>query len=302
MKTNIIKGFKVFNPDWTCRDYDFKIGVNADGSTVAVGTEHTFSGDVELCLSGFHFCEKLTDCFSYYSFDPANKVAIVEGEGCSELKDDCSKRAAKVLRVVSEISWVELLVLANEGNSNTGYSNTGNSNTGNSNTGNSNTGNRNTGNSNTGNSNTGNSNTGNSNTGNSNTGYRNTGNSNTGNWNTGDSNTGNSNTGNSNTGNWNATDKETGYFNSFRAKEVRVFNKPCDSALWEAADKPDFLFFALTYWCAEENKTKSYAYKEAFLVSWLAADKTDRVKVKELPNFDEEVFFEISGIRVSDYD
>lgn len=37
-------------------------------------------------------------------------------------------------------------------------------------------------------------------------------------------------------------------------------------------------------------------YKEAFKLSWDNADPEDRIKVKDLPNFDAEVFFEISGI------
>jgi hypothetical protein len=37
-------------------------------------------------------------------------------------------------------------------------------------------------------------------------------------------------------------------------------------------------------------------YKEAFKLSWDYADPEDRIKVKELPNFDAEIFYEISGI------
>lgn len=72
--------------------------------------------------------------------------------------------------------------------------------------------------------------------------------------------------------------------------------------MWDSAYKPKFLFFRLTYWCEKENKQKTKSYKEAFMASWMQADKQDRMRVKDLPNFDEGVFFEISGIRVSDYE
>mgnify|MGYP006267288197 FL=1 len=40
-----MKGYKGFNPDWTCRDFKFEVGKTF---------EH--KGDVSLCNSGFHFC------------------------------------------------------------------------------------------------------------------------------------------------------------------------------------------------------------------------------------------------------
>lgn len=126
----VIKGFKVFNPDWTCRDYDFKTGIGEGDLPSAIGTTHIHNSDVELCSKGFHFCERITDCFSYYPFNTKNKVAIVEGTGCSESGEGCSKRSAKILRIVSEINWADLLVIANNGVDNTGHSNTGDRNTG----------------------------------------------------------------------------------------------------------------------------------------------------------------------------
>ena len=217
----MIKGFKVFNADWTCRGFKYEVG-------------KTYEEDVipSVCSRGFHFCKLPKDCFNYYSFDHSNKVAEVIALGdISEKGDKCSTNKIQIIR---EIHWSELLSLVNMGKGNTGLGNsgdhnTGNYNTGNSNTGNSNTGNRNTGNSNTGNDNTGdhntgyyntgnrntgNSNTGNSNTGNRNTGYYNTGYHNTGNYNTGDHNTGNRNTGDHNTGNYNTGDHNTGNRNT----------------------------------------------------------------------------------------
>ena len=183
------------------------------------------------------------------------------------------------------------------------------------NTGNSNAGNRNTGNSNAGNWNTGYSNAGYSNAGNWNAGYRNTGNSNAGDWNAGNRNTGNSNAGDWNTGDWNTGDWNTGYFNTDTHGTVRAFNKDCPRDEWENSEKPDFLYFSVTEWIFEydmsdqekiDNPTfhttggylKSYEYQEAFQKSWNAASEEDRKKVESLPNFDADIFLEISGIDI----
>ena len=61
-----VKGYKVFNPDWTCRGFQYEVG-------------KIFEEDVKpsCCDRGFHFCEKAADCFSYYSFNSENRVAEV---------------------------------------------------------------------------------------------------------------------------------------------------------------------------------------------------------------------------------
>ena len=144
-------------------------------------------------------------------------------------------------------------------------------------------------------------------------GYQNTGNQNTGNWNTGNQNTGDWNTGNQNTGNWNTGNRNTGFFNTISPDTVLVFNRPCARELFDITYKPSFLFFDLTYWVDESNMTdaekaadpdfhirggqlRKKEYKQAFRESWDKADEVDRERVRELPNFDAEIFFEISGI------
>jgi len=53
-----IKGFKAFNPDWTCRGFQYEVG-------------KTYEEDVtpSVCNIGFHFCKQAKDCFNYYSFN-----------------------------------------------------------------------------------------------------------------------------------------------------------------------------------------------------------------------------------------
>ena len=76
-----VKGYKVFEPDWTCREFQYEIGETY---------EH--EGEIELCNAGFHFCERLIDCFSYYEFNPKNKVAEVEVLGEIEHRKKVYKR------------------------------------------------------------------------------------------------------------------------------------------------------------------------------------------------------------------
>ena len=215
-----VKGYKVFNPDWTCIGFQYKVG-------------ETFEDDVtpKCCSRGFHFCTKASDCFSYYVFNPENKVAEVLALGTVDTVPYNTKCCTNKIQIVREISWQELLDIVNTGKGCTGFCNTGDRNTGNWNTGNYNTGDWNTGDRNTGNWNTGNYNTGDRNTGDRNTGDWNTGDWNTGDWNTGNYNTGrwntgNRNTGNRNTGNRNTGDRNTGDWNTGR----------CNTGDWNTGD------------------------------------------------------------------
>lgn len=211
MSNNVINnepvhGYKVFNPDWTCRDFQYEVG-------------KTFEENVKpsCCGRGFHFCKEAIDCFNYYAFNPKNKVAEVIALG--ELDTDGDKSCTNKIQIVREVPWIEVLTIVNIGKENTGIGNTGNCNAGNENTGDWSSGYWNSGTGNAGDGNTGDFNTGNWNTGNGNTGYKNTGDSNIGDENTGDSNIGNENTGkrnigDSNTGDWNKSSFNTGCFNT----------------------------------------------------------------------------------------
>ena len=204
----------------------------------------------------------------------------------------------------------------NTGDYNTGDYNTGSYNTGSYNTGYRNTGDRNAGNWNTGDHNTGNWNTGYRNTGDRNTGYRNTGDYNTGDYNTGDYNTGKLNTGKLNTGSYNTGDRNTGYFNTITPQTILVFNKEVLRKDWDKAIKPHFIFnIELTYWVSESEmgdedkkadpdfyirggQLRKRTYKDAWRLAYDSASKEDIELLKALPNFDADIFEEITGIRV----
>ena len=142
-----MKGFKVFNPDWTCRGFQFEVG-------------KIYEEDVKpmVCDRGFHFCEKAADCFDFYSFNPENKVAEVEALG--EVDSDGKKSCTDKIHIIRELTWHEVLDLVNLGKDCTGLCNSGDWNSGNRNSGDWNSGDWNSGDWNSGNRNSGNRNSG----------------------------------------------------------------------------------------------------------------------------------------------
>jgi hypothetical protein len=113
----MVKGYKVFNPDWTCKGKQYTC-------------PGTFEEDVNpsVCNVGMHFCKNAADCFRYYDFDPNNHVAEVIAHGTvAEGEDKC---ATNKLEIVREIPWAEVLEIVNTGKACTGRCNSGNRNSG----------------------------------------------------------------------------------------------------------------------------------------------------------------------------
>ena len=287
-----IKGYKVFNPDWTCRDFQYEVG-------------KTFEDDVtpKCCSRGFHFCTKASDCFNYYDFNHENKVAEVLALGMVDTESGDTKCCTNKIQIVREISWQELLTIVNTGKDCTGLCNTGNRNTGNRNTGDCNTGDRNTGDCNTGDCNTGDCNTGN----------RNTGNRNTGDCNTGDC----------NTGDWNLSSFNTGCFMTEEQK-IMLFDKPTDwtyrdwinsDARYALAHIPkNVVEWVSSYDMTDEEKEKYPTYEttggylkvldesESAQIWWDGLTDGSKDIIKSLPNFDAEIFRKCTGIKVESED
>lgn len=321
-----VKGFKVFNPDWTCREFQYEVGQTYEENVTP-----------SVCHRGFHFCKEPEDCFNYYYFNSKNKVAEVVAIGeVAEVGDKC---ATNKIQIVREIPWSELLDLVNLGKGNTGFRNSGDNNTGNRNSGSWNTGSRNTGYGNTGSRNSGYKNSGDGNIGSWNTGDRNSGHKNSGNGNTGDGNTGNRNSGNGNNGNGNSGDRNSGDRNrgdrnsghwnlsSFNAgcfnteqHKLKFFDQETDMTMeeWWASDACGLLNqvdFGSNEWVESENMTdaekeqhpkhevaggylKIRNYTERCIKWWNRLSKSQRNVIKSIPNFDAEKFFKITGIRV----
>ena len=326
-----IKGFKVFNPDWTCRDFQYEVGQTYEQERKP-----------SICDTGFHFCKEAKDCFNYYRFDPNNKVAEVIALG--ELAEEGDKCSTNKLHIVREIPWEELLTIVNLGKGNSGHWNSGHSNSGNRNSGDSNSGDSNSGNWNSGHWNSGNRNSGNWNSGNRNSGHWNSGNSNSGNWNSGNrnsghSNSGNSNSGHSNSGNWNSgdsnsgnrnqgdfctgdfniTDHETGCFCTEEHK-IRLFDQETNMTFreWRNSRAYNILCripFESTRWIwsdsmTDEEKASHPEFEttggylkvcnndKAFINWWESLNNSEKNIIKSIPNFNAEKFLQITGIRV----
>jgi hypothetical protein len=156
-------------------------------------------------------------------------------------------------------------------------------------------------------------NTGHYNTGHYNTGYYNAGNRNTGYYNTGYRNTGNYNTGDHNTG-----DRNTGCFNTITPEGGYYFNRWLTHEDWDNAYKPSWLYNPTpTTWVYSRDMTSDeksahpdhettggYLRVNDMMAEWRkaydAASLKDREAVKRLPNFDAEVFLEITGLDLRD--
>ena len=289
---NVVHGFKVFRPDWTC---------SPNGNTKQYTCPGKFEeeGELDVCGHGMHFCQTAADCFNYYSFNSENKVAEVIAYG--DVRTDGDKSCTDKLEIVREIPWDEVLRIVNIGKNCTGRCNTGNRNTGNRNTGDCNTGNRNTGNRNTGN--------------------RNTGDCNTGDCNTGDCNTGDWNTGDCNTGDWNKSSFNTGCFNTEEQK-IMLFNKPSDMTYSEWLDSDARYLLNqipkdVVEWVYEEDMTdeekathptyettggylKVLDESECGQLWWGSLSDRRKEIIKAIPNFDAEIFFQCTGVRVDE--
>ena len=299
----MLKGFKVFNPDWTCRGFKYEVGKTYEEKVIP-----------SVCNKGFHFCKNAKDCFNYYSFNPDNKVAEVISHG--EIDEGDDKCCTNKLEIVREIPWHELLTIVNIGKANSGLCNTGNQNTGDCNTGS-----RNTGDCNTGNRNTGCCNTGNQNTGNWNTGTRNTGNQNTGNWNTGCCNTGNWNQGDFCTGDMNISDYETGCFCT-EEHTIRIFDAESDMTFRQWRDSDAYFLlariefkpnqFIMSSDMTDEEKIAHPEHEtiggylkvcdtgKAFSTWWDSLTKNEKSIIRNIPNFNAEKFLQLTGIQVND--
>ena len=277
-----VKGYKVFNPDWTCKGKQYSC-------------PGTFEEDVNpsVCNVGMHFCKNAADCFHYYDFDPNNHVAEVIAHGTvAEGEDKC---ATNKLEIVREIPWAEVLEIVN-----TGKACTGNCNSGDWNSGNRNSGNRNSGDWNSGN--------------------RNSGNRNSGDWNSGNCNSGNRNSGDWNSGDWNATSFSGGCFNTEQPK-IYMFNKPSnwtlqnwfDSRARYLLNQIDDYPFEYVYLPGMTDEEKA-AHPEAETTGgylkerttadnarkwWAGLNAADRNEILSLPNFNAETFKKITGIDIN---
>ena len=218
----------------------------------------------------------------------------------------------------------------NSGDLNSGYLNSGDRNSGDRNSGDRNSGYRNSGDRNSGYRNSGDRNSGYRNSGDLNSGYLNSGDlnsgyRNSGYLNSGDRNSGYRNSGDLNSGDLNSGDLNSGYRNSGvfcnkkRNDKIFFFNResPFTWDDWYKHEVYDIVasLFVLTEWVdwiymSDEEKGNNpnayvnngylrvYTYKEAWANLWSKLTDDQKELFKTLPNFDADIFRDITGIAI----
>lgn len=265
---------KGFDKNLCCKGMQFEIGKTYD-----TGAK---DDEIELCTNTvFHYCETIQNVHSYYNCAGDNRFCEVEVLG-AEITDG-TKCGSNKIKIIREITGDELDTLCGRINGNTGLFNTGYRNTGDWNTGHSNTGNCNTGQ------------------------------SNTGNWNTGDR-----NTGDRNTGIFNTCDFSCGVFCT-ESPKINIFNVKSEWTMREFMETKYYNAiysapFILTEWVGytdDEKQNdpqknaiggylKQYTFHDACKKWWGKLSPDARKTIMEIPNFDPDIFFEITGIKTGD--
>lgn len=125
------KGYKALNGDMTCRGFKFK-----------VGKTYETKKPIELCKSGFHYCNNIFDVYNYYEKSSKTLIAEIEDYGDTKIEGDKSvTNKIKIVKVLSDKEIIDVWInKTNSGNSNSGYGNSGNRNSGDWNSGDGNSG------------------------------------------------------------------------------------------------------------------------------------------------------------------
>ena len=113
----------------------------------------------------------------------------------------------------------------------------------------------------------------------------------------------NGNTGLFNSGNWNSCNYSNGVFCNQEDKDIRIFNKPSGMSLEEFWDSKYYRALQsepleLTYWDDKNEELKCRSYKDACAIWWSKLTEKNKKIIQEIPNFDPEIFFDITGIDV----
>lgn len=104
-----IKGFKGFDKNLKCRNYQYEVGQDFEET-----------GNIKACSNGFHFCENPADIFSYYPPSDSgnlNRYCEVEGTGKIDKDSGDSKIACSKIHISAEIgikglinAWVKFIL------------------------------------------------------------------------------------------------------------------------------------------------------------------------------------------------
>jgi len=88
-----VSGYKIFDPNWKCKDFQYKVGEVA---------ELKADQPLRMCSSGFHFCKRAIDCLIYYPLSCSFKFAKVKAVG--SVIEEKTKCATDKLLVEEELT------------------------------------------------------------------------------------------------------------------------------------------------------------------------------------------------------
>ena len=281
-------GYKATDKYGCCRGFKFEVGKTY--------TKDIPKEELECCTDKvFHFCRELSaiEKESNYKLSESRLFEVLAGDYVRS----GDKYGTNSLTILREIKGEEKLELINNGDCNSGSCNSGDCNSGSWNSGDCNSGSRNSGDCNSGF----------RNSGDCNSGFRNSGDCNNGDCNSGSCNSGSWNSGSCNSGSWNS-----GFFNSDEPN-IRMFNKDTNLKRGDI-NIPSWCYFSLTVWVSHDTATeeekekhkremetcggylKTLDYKEAWKLAWSKASKEEHKQLLKLPNWNNKVFIEITGI------
>lgn len=96
MKGKTVRGYKGFNKDFKCRDFQYEVGKEYECEKAVI------------CEKGFHFCENPLDVLYYYSpceYNGLNRFCEVEGSGEFDRKND--KLCCTKIKIIRELTLQE---------------------------------------------------------------------------------------------------------------------------------------------------------------------------------------------------
>ena len=286
-------GYKATDKYGCCRGFKFEVGKTY--------TKDIPKEELECCTDKvFHFCRELSaiEKESNYKLSESRLFEVLAGDYVRS----GDKYGTNSLTILREIKGEEKLELINSGSCNSGDCNSGSCNSGDCNSGSWNSGSCNSGSWNSGS----------WNSGDCNSGSWNRGSWNSGSCNSGFRNSGDCNSGSCNSGSWNSGSCNSGFFNSDEPN-IRMFNKDTNLKRGDI-NIPSWCYFSLTVWVSHDTATeeekekhkreietcggylKTLDYKEAWKLAWSKASKEEHKQLLKLPNWNNKVFIEITGI------
>ena len=102
----VIKAYKGFNPDMTCRGFQYE-----------VGKEYEIEGDIQVCERGFHACESPLEVLDYYPIfwdNGENRFCEVEQSGTIDKEENSTKICSSKIKIKAELKLADLINLGVE--------------------------------------------------------------------------------------------------------------------------------------------------------------------------------------------